>query len=241
MRGIDGAGERRRHGDVHFDIELHRHAGPARRRAELGDQPARLEQRREDPVGELLHLRERPPRFALQLVEERLRRRGSSPPNRGDLEVGGEPHQVLLHALVQRPLDASTFGIGGQRESSPRGSELLDLVAQPIEGWLFLGLLGLQRLLPVPGTPGSCPSSVGRRQAASTVTDRMAASRRSPGRHRRAGLNDLLASGGRELIADRERRKTMKLGGMMRGTERRPQMKKPVLVWIAARSAGPSA
>ena len=113
---------------------------------------------------------------------------------RGDLEVGGEPDQILLHALVQGPLDAATFGIGGQREAFPRGSELLDLAAQPIEGWLLVGLLGLQRMPPAPGLPGSCPSSLGRRQAGSTVSDRRAASRRSPGLLRIAGGSDLLAS-----------------------------------------------
>ncbi len=145
---VDGTNDLRRQRDVHVDGEPHRHAGAARRRAELRDQSARVEQRREDPVGELLHLRQRPPHFALQLVEERLRRRGIGVErSRGDLEVGGEPHQILLHALVQRPLDAATFGIGGQREPRPGGSELLDLAAQPIEGWLLVGLLGLQRML----------------------------------------------------------------------------------------------
>jgi hypothetical protein len=47
---------------------------------------------------------------------------------------------------VQRPLDAATFGIGGQGESFPGSSELLDLAAQPFEGWLLVGLLGLQRM-----------------------------------------------------------------------------------------------
>ena len=135
-------------------VDPRRHAGAARRRAELRDQPARLEQRREDPVGELLHLRQRPPRFALQLVEERLRRRRIGVHrSRGDLQVGRERHQILLHAIVQRSLDAASFGIGGQRESFPRGSELLDLAAQPIEGWLLVGLLDLHRIPPAPGSP----------------------------------------------------------------------------------------
>jgi hypothetical protein len=47
---------------------------------------------------------------------------------------------------VQGPLDAATFGIGDQRESFPRSSEFPDLAAQPIEGWLLIGLLGLQRM-----------------------------------------------------------------------------------------------
>jgi hypothetical protein len=47
---------------------------------------------------------------------------------------------------VQGSLDFATLGIGDQRESFPRGSELLDLAAQPIEGWLLVGLLGFQRM-----------------------------------------------------------------------------------------------
>jgi hypothetical protein len=47
---------------------------------------------------------------------------------------------------VQSPLDVATFGIGDQRQSFPRGSELLDLAAQPIEGCLLVGLLDLQRM-----------------------------------------------------------------------------------------------
>jgi hypothetical protein len=67
---------------------------------------------------------------------------------------------------VQGPLDVATFGIGDQRESFPRGSELFDLAAQPIEGWLLVGLLDLQRMPSCAWIPGICPSSLGRRQAA---------------------------------------------------------------------------
>ena len=175
---IDGAGDLRRSGPVHVHVDPRLHAGAGRRRAELRGQSAYLEQRREDPVGELLQLPQRSPHFALHLVEERLRRRGigfHGP--RGDLEDGGEPDQILLHAAVQCPLDVATFGIADKRESSPRGSELLDLAAQPIEGWLLVGLIDLQRMPPAPGSSGSCPPSLGRRQAASTVSRRMAASR----------------------------------------------------------------
>ena len=48
--------------------------------------------------------------------------------------MGREPHEVLLHAFVQGPLSVAPFGIGGERESPPRGSELLDLAPQPIDG-----------------------------------------------------------------------------------------------------------
>jgi hypothetical protein len=67
---------------------------------------------------------------------------------------------------VQGPLDVATFGIGCQRESLPRSAELLDLSTQPIEGWLLVALLDLQRMTSCPWIPGSCPSSLGRRQAA---------------------------------------------------------------------------
>ena len=40
---------------------------------------------------------------------------------------------------MQSPFDVTTFGIGGQRESSSRSAELLDLSAQPIEGRLLVG------------------------------------------------------------------------------------------------------
>ena len=49
---IDGAGDLRWRGRV--DVDLRLHAGAARRRAELRDQSACLEQRGEDPAGELL-------------------------------------------------------------------------------------------------------------------------------------------------------------------------------------------
>jgi hypothetical protein len=55
---------------------------------------------------------------------------------------------------VQGLLDVATFGIGGQRESFPRSAELLDLSAQPIEGWLLVGLLDLQRMPPGAQLPG---------------------------------------------------------------------------------------
>ncbi len=191
---VDGAGDLRRRGVTSAAIRAGTPARLAAARSSATSPPASSSGGK-IPVGELLHLRQRPPRFALELVEERLRRRGIGVHrSRGDLEVGGEPHQILLHALVQRPLDAATFGIGGQRESCPRSSELLDLAAQPIEGCLRVGLLGLQRIPSCAWMPGSCPSSLGRRQAASTVSGRTAASRVSPGRHRRAGRNDLLAS-----------------------------------------------
>ena len=73
---------------------------------------------------------------------------------------------MLLYALVQGLLDVATFGIGDSRESFPRGSEFLDLATQPIEGWLLVGLLSLQRMPSCAWIPGSCPSSLGRRQAA---------------------------------------------------------------------------
>ena len=70
---VDGAGDLRRRRCVPVDGELRRHAGAARRRPQLRDQPARLEERREDPSGEFLDLRQRPPRFTLELVQERPR------------------------------------------------------------------------------------------------------------------------------------------------------------------------
>jgi hypothetical protein len=50
-----------------------------------------------------------------------------------------------LHALVEGALDIATFGIGGQRESFPRGSEILDLAAQALMRRMLVGLLDLQR------------------------------------------------------------------------------------------------
>jgi hypothetical protein len=47
---------------------------------------------------------------------------------------------------VQGPLDVAAFGIGDQREAFPRSPELLDLAAQPVDGRLLVGLLGLQRM-----------------------------------------------------------------------------------------------
>jgi len=55
---------------------------------------------------------------------------------------------------VQCTLDAATFDIGGQRESFPRGSELLDLTTEPIERWLLVGLLGVQRMPSCAWIPG---------------------------------------------------------------------------------------
>lgn len=154
---VDGADDLRRAGRDHIDVDVdpHPHACAVRCRAELHDQSTRIEQRREDAVGKLLHLRQRPPRFTLHLVEERLRRRGIGVhPSRGDLEVFREPHQILLHSPVQRSLDAATVGIGDQRESLPRSSELLDLAAQPIEGRLLVGLFDLQRMPSRAWVPG---------------------------------------------------------------------------------------
>jgi len=96
----------------------------------------------------------------------------------------GESHEILLHTVVQGALDAATLGVGGPRESRPRGSKLFDLSAQSIECSLLVGLPGPQRTPPCVWNPGSCPSSPAPRQGATTVPGRKAASLRSTGRHR---------------------------------------------------------
>ena len=40
---------------------------------------------------------------------------------------------MLLHAVVELPLDPAAVGIGGQDEPLPRRAQLLDLEAQPVE------------------------------------------------------------------------------------------------------------
>ena len=142
---VDGAGDLRRRRCVPDDGELRRHAGAARRGPQLRDQPARLKERREDPGGEFLDLRQRPSRFTLELVQERPRPGGIALQRAcHDLQVSGETDQVLLHALVESALDAAPLGVGRRRESCPRRSELLDLVVQPVEHGLFVDLPGSQ-------------------------------------------------------------------------------------------------
>lgn len=93
-------------------------------------------------------------------MDRGLRRRGIGVQRtRHDLEVRGDPHQILLHALVEGVFDAPTLGISGKRESLPRGSQLLELAAQTIDGSLLLGLPGFQGNASCAWIPGSCPTS----------------------------------------------------------------------------------
>ena len=149
---IDGAGDLRRSGHLHVDIDPRLHTGAARRRPELRRQPACFEQRREDPAGELPRLRQRPPHLALQLVEERLRRRGFGVDrSRRDLEVDREPHQILLHAAragtarcrdVQRRRPArvvsARFGAPRSHGATHRGSPARRSARSPVDVLLCL-------------------------------------------------------------------------------------------------------
>jgi hypothetical protein len=51
---------------------------------------------------------------------------GSDRP-RGELELGGEPDQLLLEPVVQRPLDRTALGVGGEEQPRARCTQLRDL------------------------------------------------------------------------------------------------------------------
>jgi hypothetical protein len=106
----------------------------ARGAAQRGGEPARLEQRRVDPVRELCRLVERPLHVLAHLVEQRPRRGwiGIRQPA-CQLEVDRERDEVLLRTVVKLALESATVGIGSRHDARSRRAQLLDLEAQPVE------------------------------------------------------------------------------------------------------------
>ena len=89
---------------------------------------------------------DRPAKLAPHLDEERLRRRGIvvDGPLR-ELQVRRKPDELLLHARVERTLDAPAFGVVGQHDASARRADVRDLEAQPFELRRLVVVFGIQR------------------------------------------------------------------------------------------------
>ena len=146
-------------------------------------QPSRLEQWRVDLVRER---RRDPPAPAAHLPhrgEERLRRRGIVIRRSQPLSsrFGGEPDQLLLQAVVQRPLDSAALIVAREDEPSARGPQVREAVTELLDPCLF-GVPSVQRASPLPLDHRGCPPS-GRgvkRQAAGPMPGQPPVTRPSP-------------------------------------------------------------
>ena len=145
-------------GLVAGDLDPRRDVRIRRRRTQRRNQAPHLELRGIDPVRKRARLIDRVPDVAGHLREQLLRgRRVGVHRTRREFEVGGETHQLLLHAVVQRALEAAALGVGGQGESLARGTQVVGLDTQPIERSHFVGLPIPQgdRPLSIPSITGS--------------------------------------------------------------------------------------
>ena len=131
---IDGSRDGGWSGSMRLDVEVCQHVGVRGRVADRHGQPARFEKRRMDVLGEVARLSDRTVQVLRRLLEQGSRRRRVLTGHaRGELEVGRERHQVLLHTLVQLPLESLSLDGVALGKSPARCAQVDHLGAKPVE------------------------------------------------------------------------------------------------------------